>query len=239
MWAFRMNNKARCELKYQLTVFEYLRLKNRIRCFVDTDQYSLVAPQNRYYVRSLYFDTYNYWAYFDKLTGSPERIKLRIRTYFSTPKAPFVNVELKVRRYGEIEKYVARVSVADCEQFLKTKKWKNDSEPVLNEFQRLVMLKSLAPKLLVDYEREAYVAKGDRNVRITFDHNMRFAYADELYPAAALFRKKDSFLVVFEIKCQQDTPLWLEQIVKEFNLKIVPNSKYAHGIEQTQHAIFV
>lgn len=235
-----MNNKLRFELKYQLSIFDYLRLKNRLRCFVDLDEYSSVAPGHKYFVRSLYFDTFDYRAYFEKMTGVAHRLKLRIRTYFHSPNAPFVNVEIKTRRNEEIGKFSARVSVKEYEQFLNLKTWGDNLDPVLTEFERLVRLRDLKPKLVVEYEREAYIAKGRRDVRITFDHHMRYAQAAELFFESPLvFRKKDPFLVVLEIKCGNERPAWLEQVVRAHNLRAAPNSKYTHGIEQTQHAIFV
>ncbi len=233
-----MNESNRLELKYQINVFDYFRLKNRLACYADPDQYSQKSQEKRYLVRSLYYDTFDYRAYVEKITGEPYRIKLRVRSYYpQRTQAPFVNVELKARWNNFITKYSTRVPLKEFDHFHKTGSWLHYSSPVLIEFERLIRLRNLAPKVLVEYEREAYVAKDHSGVRLTFDHGLRFASVNELYPEGIFLRKKNPYMVIFEIKIKNQSTHWLERIIEEYGLKVVPNSKYTLGIEQTQQAI--
>jgi len=233
-----MTDQSRFEFKYQLNTFEYLKLKNNLKGFAFLDFYSK-RSQGKYFIRSLYYDTYDYRAYGEKVTGEQNRIKLRIRTYMSAAQeTEFVSVELKTRHGNKIAKFSTHAPYADYMDYLNTGLWRNP-DPVLIEFDRLRRLQALRPKVLVDYEREAYLPKDRSSVRITFDHHMRYALATELYPKKASFRCKDSGLIILEFKfADDDHHLWLEKIVAQHGLQSVPNSKYVHGIEQTQQAMF-
>ncbi len=235
-----MSYKPRFELKYQLTIFEYLKVKNRMISHVCLDDYSARSDAGRYFIRSLYYDTFDYRAYAEKITGELNRIKIRMRSYFENKEsAPFVSAELKTRKGSQITKFSTHIPIDHYIRFEQTGSWQTDDNPVLTEIKRLIILNALTPKLLVDYEREAYYPRDKNEVRITFDHSIRFASSNELYPKKAFFRSKDPHLVVMEIKTGSVYPRWLENIITHYGLKSVPNSKYAHGIEQTQHAMFL
>ncbi len=75
------------------------------------------------------------------------------------------------------------------------------------------------------------------DVKITFDHDLRFASASELFPRRPVFVATRPRFVVMEIKTKQAQPHWLHRIVCQFELPSVPNSKFATGIERTQHSI--
>ena len=52
------------------------------------------------------------------------------------------------------------------------------------------------------------------------------------------WHSKEPFLIILEIKTKSVFPSWLEDLIAKYELKALPNSKYAEGIKQTQHAIF-
>tara|TARA_B100002003_G_scaffold145433_1_gene134703 strand:+ start:294 stop:998 length:705 start_codon:yes stop_codon:yes gene_type:complete len=234
-----MKQETRFELKYQLSLFEYQKIKCALAGFTDFDKYTMATPRKMYPVRSLYFDTFNYNAYVEKITGENNRVKLRLRSYYKTKdSSPFVNVELKTRRGLNIIKHSARVSTGEYDYFIKRRRWSDNKVGVLIDFERLVLLNDLKPNLLVDYYREAHVPKDKSDVRITFDHSMRFAKSSLLFSKSLFFRSKD-IKVIMEIKTKGEGPQWLQHIVRSYGLKAVPNSKYAIGIEQTQNALFI
>lgn len=234
-----MTQETRFELKYQLSLFEYQKIKCALAGFTSLDKYTMATPRKMYLVRSLYFDTFNYNAYAEKMTGENNRVKLRFRTYYKTKdNSPFVNVELKTRRGLNITKYSARVSTVEYDYFIKRRRWPDSKVGVLIDFERLVRLKDLKPNLLVDYFREAHVPKDKSDVRITFDHSMRFARSSLLFSKSLFFRSNDN-RVIMEIKIKGEGPRWLQDIAKRYSFKSVPNSKYATGIAQTQNALFL
>jgi SPX domain protein involved in polyphosphate accumulation len=229
----------RFEYKYPLSSPVYRRLTAALRPYARHDEYSRRNADHRYYVRSLYFDTSDYRAYAEKVTGESNRIKLRIRTYArKAVEAEFVSVELKTREGALVRKFSTHVSLDEYLHFEEHRSWTR-SDPVLIEFERLVRLGDLRPVLLVDYWREAFVARDRADVRVTIDHGVVAAQSAELFPERALFRSSDPLIAVLEIKVADARPDWLEGLVRGFDLQSVPNSKYARGIEQTQNRILV
>ena len=221
----------RFELKYRLTYQQYYRVRSALAPYMEPDDYSRGDP---YLVRSLYFDTFNYQAYHEKIQGDFGRIKIRLRTYDSSPaKKPPVRVELKTRRGEAMEKFNTFVTTGECLEFLDTWHWPiSQGDPVLLEFERLVHLRHLRPKILVQYRREGLQCRGRENLRVTFDHNVQSAGAASLFPAEEVFfRSQTPGTVIFEIKCRIEKPLWLTNIIKKHSLKYVANSKYTQGIE--------
>ena len=226
----------RFEYKYPLPCATYCGLAAALRIHTRHDAISLRHPSQRYFVRSLYFDTSDFRAYAEKITGERNRIKLRIRSYESKQsQAGFVSVELKTREGALVRKFGTRISLERYRHFERTRRFASD-DPVLLEFERLLRLGAQRPVMLVDYRREALVPRDRGDVRITIDHDIRFARSTELFPATAFFRSRAPYTLL-EIKTAGASPAWLESLVRRFGLRSSPHSKYALGIEQTQHAI--
>lgn len=229
----------RFEYKYPLSSHVYRRLAAALRPHARHDAYSRRNPGNRYFVRSLYFDTSDFRAYAEKVTGERNRIKLRIRTYArKAEEADFVSVEIKTREGELVRKFSTHVPFDEYLHFEEHRSWTRNDQ-VLIEFERMVRLSDLRPILIVDYWREAFVARDRADVRITIDHDVSAAGNAELFPENPIFRSRDPQVAVLEIKTADACPAWLEVLVRAFDLQSVPNSKYARGIEQTQNRILV
>lgn len=229
----------RYEYKYQLDIFMYHRVRNALRVSTRPDRYSLRGRSGRYFVRSLYFDTDNYLAYQEKVTGIANRIKLRIRSYTcARGDASPLKIELKTRTGSRVSKYSELISLDEYDHFLEKRSWIEGLGSVADEFRRLVLLKSLRPKVLVDYKREALVPRDGSDVRITFDHDLKFSQAVDLFSQDRPSYSACSRQIILEIKTQTFPPQWLESLVRNYELKSVPNSKYSQGIEQTQHTLY-
>jgi len=72
----------RHEYKHQLNYADYIILQGRLRAALSRDSH--VGADGKYRVRSLYFDTPDNRALFEKLDGVDRREKFRIRRYLST-----------------------------------------------------------------------------------------------------------------------------------------------------------
>ncbi|MFW6229203.1 MAG: VTC domain-containing protein, partial [Alkalispirochaeta sp.] len=93
-----MNGVSRFERKYLLDLDEYYPLRNRIRAFAESDHYTRLAGHS-YLVRSIYYDTRDYRAWYEKEDGDFGRIKLRIRAYTDRRDAcRTVSVEIKTKQ---------------------------------------------------------------------------------------------------------------------------------------------
>lgn len=222
----------RFELKYRISVQQYHQVRSALVPYMEPDPYTYGAPGSSYLVRSLYYDTYDYKAYHEKMGGDYGRTKLRIRTYTKAAgENQPVRVELKTRRGSAMEKFSTFVPAADCRTFLQTRHWPPHDSPVLTEFERLLHLRALRPNLLVEYQREGLQSRQREDLRITFDHHVHSAASALLYPGNPFFRQHHPHTIILEIKCRNQQPHWLTKLIKVHRLKFVANSKYTQGIE--------
>ncbi len=224
----------RYESKYRLTHPQYLQVKNAFVPYLQQDGFTKIAPAHKYLVRSLYFDTFDYQTYYEKLSGNYSRIKYRIRTYASSLDAnSVIRVELKVRQGEKTIKYGDFISPSNFQTFMQTRHFYS-TNPVLIEFERYTLTRILQPRLLVEYRREGFTTRDPGSVRVTFDHQVHSAQAKMLFPPKPFFHKHNASLVVLEIKHRDQQPDWIKAIIQHHGLKIVANSKYCQGIEITQ-----
>jgi len=226
------NNNWRFEYKYRLLPQQYHQVRAAIRPFMRADAFTNIAPQGRYLVRSLYFDSADFRAYQEKVNGDCDRTKLRIRTYArSLQENPDIRVEMKARKGMSMEKHSTFISSAYYKRFMQSSHWPILEDPLLIEFERYIRLKTLVPLILVEYLREGFSARAQRGLRITFDHHVQSAKAKSLFPLTPFFRTHQRSVIILEIKCDKSQPNWLRQLVQAHGLRIVANSKFSQGIE--------
>jgi hypothetical protein len=229
----------RFELKYSLNYMQYQKLKIALAPHMQTDPYTKKSRQKRYLVRSLYYDTYDYSLFHQKMSGDSDRIKFRLRTYTEKPSDDsLIRVEMKVRQANAMEKLGYIVSISDYYYFMEKKHWPDHNSPLLSEFERYLHLKALKPQVLIDYQREGYEDRSREGIRVTFDHRVSSAHSNTLFPDKIFFRQHHPHGVVFEIKCRHNQPYWLRNLVRDYGLKLVANSKFTQGIQVARHDLF-
>lgn len=135
---------SRFELKYWLTPFQYYEIRNALLPYMKPDFFTRKARRKKYLVRSLYFDTHDYSAHQEKMSGNCDRVKFRLRTYSAAIEdTARIRVELKVRLANTMEKHSAFVSLDEYQHFMRQWHWPKNEEPVLGEFERYVHLRAL------------------------------------------------------------------------------------------------
>lgn len=217
----------RCEHKYLLETTQLYQVRNHIAaCSMELDNFSRDGP---YYVRSLYFDTDDYHSVNENLGGFWGRIKLRIRSYSPEP-SDRLSVELKTKRGNHSLKYSTFITYSSYQTFMETRHFPPNDNPVLIEFERLVHLRNLRPKVIIEYDRQGLRTERVDNLRITFDTNIRSAAAADLFPERPIFRTHYGRGAILEIKCMGLQPRWLSSCVQQYGLKWVANSKYMQSI---------
>ena len=234
-----MDGNGRFELKYRLSHFQYLKLRNAIYPYMKKDRYTKVAAGNGYLVRSLYYDTYDYRAYFEKMSGNNQRIKFRLRSYSKTIKENgAVRVELKVRKANLVEKYSSFVPVDHYKYFILNRCWPQNNDPVLIEFERYLHLKDLRPQVITEYCREGYESRLNDGLRICFDHKVRSAHAADLFPGHLFFKMHHPHSIVLEIKFKDELSPWLKTLVQNQGLRIIANSKFTQAIQVARKDLY-
>ena len=75
-------------------------------------------------------------------------------------------------------------------------------------------------------------------IRISFNQDIRYARADNLFCPESQYRNDLGHSIVMEIKTQRSDIAWLNRLVRDQDLGPEPNSKYVNAINHTQAAIW-
>lgn len=232
-----MRYTDRLEYKYVLDLKTYYAFKHRLLQFVKAGYHTKISPTGRYFVRSLYYDTFDFKHYKEAEDGQYGRIKCRVRTYEANlDKAEVISIEIKTKHGTNVKKYSELISPKEYKYFLENGYFEKSSV-VLDEFTRLMKNYHLEPKLIIEYEREGFITRDGSDLRVTFDHDIHSAFSKELFQERFLHDRKHGRMVVLEIKCGMKRPKWLEDMIKAYGLKVVGNSKYVQAVAQMKPLI--
>jgi SPX domain protein involved in polyphosphate accumulation len=237
-------SKYRYERKYFVSNDNLEALRNRLLPFVKPDDFTNknAGGISEYKVQSIYFDTPNMRFYEEKKDGLEFRNKFRIRSYDTYNEGCLAFLEIKVKSGDRISKVRAPYYFDQSNELLnyglmdgivKPMKGFEDAEEAANKYLYHHFGSSLRPMNLVVYEREAYMGLFDKDIRITFDKNVRTALypkMNELFECERLKYLNNSAFV-FEVKYSNTPPNWVFNLVEEFSLKLKAISKYADGID--------
>ena len=160
----------RHELKYQISMADYLSIRQRLRLVMKPD---IHAKENgKYTVRSIYFDNLEDKALREKRNGVQKREKFRIRYY--NDDVSFLVLEKKMKWNNLCLKIDARLTEEECRALLGGDKSWMMAHPsgLVRELYCKMGSQQLRPKVLVSYIREAYLYAAG-NVRVTFDSHIR------------------------------------------------------------------
>lgn len=101
---------------------------------------------------------------------------------------------------------------------------------VINEIAYMLTIYDLEPKLYLAYDRKGLFARENKDLRVTFDTNIRTRRYDlrlENGDRGEPLLTKDQWLM--EIKAENSIPLWLSKLLSEYKLYKTSFSKY--GLE--------
>ena len=212
----------RHEEKYILTTEKYNSLKEAISDYIVPDAY----PEST--VCSIYYDSKNYKLIRNSIDKPAYKEKLRLRCYnVSDPEADvFVEVKKKYKKIVYKRRIVLKAP--DAQGFLNGNPEiaKSDSQ-IIKELARFVDFYKPEPKVMVACEREAFVAREDAQLRITFDRDLRWRNYDLDFKHGSGGEpvvSKD--MVLMEIKAVDTIPLWLAHILSSFEIYPTSFSKY-------------
>lgn len=201
----------RHELKYRITTTQKDIISARLECFLQRDGH---VENGMYTIRSLYFDDRVNTAYKEKLMGTANRKKYRIRCYnYSTQT---IKLECKNKQGEYISKEAAELSLDETERILAGdyESLSYRAEPVCRCFYDQCMTNQMRPRVIVDYERIPYVfLPGD--VRITFDSNLReVVLTDSLFDAGLpAFDVMEPHELIMEVKYTTFLPEFIHDIL--------------------------
>lgn len=232
----------RIENKYYIPAAVAEEFKRRVVPFVQLDPLAHRDNPLFYTVRSIYFDTPELDAYFEKIEGTPIRKKVRIRGYNQERENCIVILEVKRKHHRYVWKDRAPVHFTDVSELLSSG---SIDEYVLGEAMheeaashaRRFLFHLHSQKMIaltnVVYDRTAFIGKFDPTFRLTFDFNLRYALRpklEKLFSDDEMTResKRDC---IMEIKYFHDIPVWLRSLISEYELQLRAISKYGLSIE--------
>jgi len=235
----------RFETKYIIPRQLVEPIKEFIQPYCEMDKHCAEAG-GRYFINTLQMDSPALSLHYAKEWKATHRFKLRARTYGNPPGDAPVFLEIKRKYYERVFKSRACIPFEEWkpgilnkhidELNLKTVKERD----TFREFVRLHHELHAEPRVYVRYAREAYTGIFDHYARITFDSQLCYQPVYDMYnwggkgrfismDSGLVHHRKDSTLIL-ELKCTEQVPTWMIELVQAFDLIRCGNCKYSNAI---------
>ena len=231
----------RIETKYIVAAEELSALLADLKEYLAEDDF----PRST--ITNIYFDNQDFQVIRDSIDRKNGREKVRMRTYVAHPTANSrVFLELKKKdKEGVGHKYRIASDLQSVLQFMENDRTTNatvDDKELIDELTSLKKrYTALSPKMYIYYERyslkEKHSLEGypQTKVRVTIDQNL--IYRD--YDVTMLEDRYGRDLVgegkvIMEIKAPGEQPVWLQEIIKKYELEPTSFSKYGTAYRKSQ-----
>ena len=235
----------RFEAKYIIPRHLVEPIKQFIRPYCVMDKHC-DASGGHYYVTTLQMDSPSLSLHYAKEWEATHRFKLRVRTYGKPPGDASVFLEIKRKYYERIVK--SRVCIP-YDQWKPGVLEKRASElnlksvkerEAFGEFVRLSEEIGAEPRVYVRYRREAFTGIFDHYARITFDFQLCYQPVYDMYNwggdgryismDSGMVRHRSDSPLILEVKCTEQVPTWMIELVQEFDLIRCGNCKYSTAV---------
>lgn len=238
----RSRSGLRHELKYLLRREQAERLVEVLAAAMPRDSFG--DERGVYPITSLYYDTPDYKAYWDKLDGQRSRRKVRVRVYGRRAVTPDTLAFLEIKQ--RINKLMCKRRVAlpyaqaiAFDDFDSLAAGYVDSEAaLLQEVYYLYRTLQLRPACVVTYDRMAF--EGDEyypDLRVTLDTNLRGRIHDLSLLSTGTAANQlvlDPDLAVLEVKANVNVPSWLTRLLAAHRCTLYRISKYCLVLEHSK-----
>lgn len=221
----------RHENKYLMDNQSFVEIYNRLLDYMELDEYN--KNDQFYSISNLYFDTDQHSIIRTSLAKPKYREKLRLRAYGVPKQDAKVYLELKKKVFGLVNKRRTGLTLDEAYEFVRTgaepelKPYMN--KQVIQEIKYFLGRYELQPKVYLAYDRIAMFCKNNRDLRVTFDTNIRSRRHDlrlEAGDHGDLIMAKDQWLM--EVKAEKRVPVWLAQLLSELGMFRTGFSKYGN-----------
>ena len=215
----------RHEFKYYINQKTYQILRQRLALLARMDENA--TSDEGYLISSLYFDDVRNSALKEKIDGDRFRKKYRIRVYEHQP--GLIKLESKAKLDSWTAKESTLLTLDEYKKILEddTEFLIHKDDPLCKELYAQMKTKLLKPKVIVEYEREAYVVD-EGNVRLTFDKQLRSSIngLDLFDPNVVYSAALPEELLVFEIKFDDFIPKHIRALINGQPMQRYAVSKY-------------
>ncbi|WP_213950835.1 polyphosphate polymerase domain-containing protein [Tepidanaerobacter syntrophicus] len=223
----------RYERKFLIDKSTAKSIQDKLTNYMEPDEYN--KNFEFYTIANLYLDTEDDYLIRRSLASPQYKEKLRIRAYGVPREDELVYLEIKKKVSGFVNKRRTALKLKEVYDFINTgikpkyKEYMNSQ--VLDELAYAFKIyKGLKIKTYIAYDRKAFFCKEDKNLRITFDTNIRTRRYDLKLENGDYGEKLiDNNKVLMEIKTASAIPFWLSMLLSE--RKIYPTSFSKYGTE--------
>ena len=192
---------------------------------------SHTPPGGRYLIHSLYFDDHKDTSVYTTEAGLSKRFKWRIRYYGDD--LSYMVLEKKEKKEGRCHKKSCRLTIPEYESIVSgniTDIVYDTEKKLIQELAADMLIHDYRPKVIVDYERIAYVEE-ITDVRITFDMKISASYELDKFLDGDYqnYYLLPSGINLLEVKFDDILPSYIRNIVESFNFEATSFSKYYFG----------
>ena len=225
----------RYEHKYLLDSDTYKSVIAEMDKHMELDAYNI--GHKPYTIANIYYDTDDDYLIRNSLAKPEYKEKLRLRSYGVPEKDGLVYLEIKKKYRGLVNKRRTTLMLNEAYDFVKSgeqpQKQSYMNGQVLDEITYFLHNYKLKPKLYLAYDRIAYFEKGNPDLRISFDMNIRTRRCDVRLEDGDYGEKLiANGIYLMEIKTAMAKPLWLTKLLTELNIHRSNFSKYGTEYKQ-------
>ncbi|MGN1317950.1 MAG: polyphosphate polymerase domain-containing protein [Lachnospirales bacterium] len=219
----------RYESKFLVDDVTYKKIIGIIKEHMVADKYNVKGKP--YTITNIYYDTDDNELIRKSIESPIYKEKLRLRSYGVPNLNSKVFLEIKKKYNHIVNKRRTTLTLSEAYDFTKTKiepEFKDYmNKQVLDEITYFLDLYSLKPKLYLAYDRIAFFEKDNPDLRISFDTNIRSRRENvALEKGDYGTRLLDYGTHLMEIKTSKAMPMWLVDMLSEYNIRRTSFSKY-------------
>ena len=211
---------GRYEEKYLITYAQKTALLETISKHIAEDKFA------NYIVQNLYYDTENWDVVRNSIESPLYKEKMRLRCYGRQAYEAKLFLELKKKYKGVVYKRRAAfsntlLSSNDVRDIMDQK-----SSQILRELQFYLKANSVYERIYLSYKRSAFTGVVDKDLRITFDTDIRYRIHDlEFTQPENGIPVLTPDQTIMEIKIERGMPLWLVHALGENKVYPISFSK--------------
>lgn len=211
----------RYEEKFLLSPAQKQKILKLARGKIVPDEYATSR------MRNIYFDTADSSLIQRTLEKPVFKNKFRVRAYDDLAKCPEVFLEMKTKVCDISTKRRTKLSLSEYKKYLADGKI-NQDDYIWREIDYYFRTLKLQPMLYMAYERESFAGATEKDLRITFDMNLRsrtqnldIACDKDTEPYFA------DGTCIMEVKSSSALPLWLARALS--TMQVLPTSFSKYG----------
>lgn len=212
----------RYEIKYLVSGAQKAAILSAMEPYMDSDSFG------RSTIRNIYYDTDNYRLIRRSLEKPIYKEKLRVRSYCTAGSEDQVFLELKKKFASVVYKRRTEIREKDVANYLARKIEAPEKSQITAEIDYfLKFYETLAPKVFLSYEREAFFGKESSGFRVTFDENILWRTTDLSLESGIYGRNLlQPGQILMEIKTPGGIPLWMVEVLTREKIHNTSFSKY-------------